>query len=137
MKKVYVGCAMFNAPSEYLLEIAEIKEAIKEGLACEVLEFLPLGTGTPEEVYTNDIHQMVEACDIMIAEVSFPSLGLGWELGTMVEKLRKPVIMCAKKGAKVSRLVQGAENEKNPNCRFLWYESHQDLLDQIKNILTN
>lgn len=136
MKKVYVGCAMFNAPSEYLLEITKLKELIKTELGYEVLEFLPLGTGTPVEIYNNDIHEMVENCDLMIAEVSLPSLGLGWELATMVEKLKKPVIMCAKNGAKVSGLVRGAVNPENPSCTFLWYDTLDDLMIKIKEIVS-
>lgn len=135
MKKVYVGCAMFNAPEEYLLEIAKFKELIKIELECEVLEFLPLGTGTPVEIYNNDIVEMIGKCDLMIAEVSFPSLGLGWELGTMVEKLKKPVIMCAKNGSKVSGLIRGAANPENPNCTFLWYDTLDDLMIKIKEIV--
>jgi len=99
------------------------------------LEFVPKGTGTPEYVYMHDIHEMVPSCDIMVAEVRYPSLGLGWEMATIVEKFKKPVLMCAKEGTNVSKLVQGAANSKNPNCTFIRYEKMTNLIPHIKKIL--
>jgi hypothetical protein len=135
MKKIYVGCSIAWAPEEYLSEIAEFKNLIKREIDCEILEFVPKGTGTAEYVYMHDIHDMVLNCDIMVAEVRYPSLGLGWEMATAVEKFKKPVLLCAKEGANVSKLVQGAANSKNPNCTFIRYEKITDLIPHIKRML--
>jgi hypothetical protein len=137
MKKIYVGCSIAWATKEYLSEIAELKNLIKSELKCELMEFIPIGTGTAEEVYLNDIHHAVFNCDVMVAEVSYPSLGLGWEMATAVEKFRKPVLFCAKEGANVSRLIQGAVGSKNPDCAFVRYEKITDLIPHIKKLLEN
>ncbi len=136
MKKIYVGCSIIHASKEYSEEIATLKNAIRNEPDCEVIEFVASGTGTPRDVYLNDIHNAVERCDFMVAEVSYPSLGLGFEIATMVEKLRKPVLLCAKEGMKVSRLIQGAAGPENPNCTFVWYRDKEDLLNKIKERLS-
>src|ERR1035437_8044687 len=128
MKKIYVGCSIAHAPDEYLAEIAELKNLIKKEFDCELMEFIPKGEGTVQEVYLNDIHNAVFNCDVMVAEVSYPSLGLGWEMATVVEKFKKPILMCAKEGTNVSKLIQGAANSKNSNCTFVRYEKMTDLI---------
>src|ERR1035437_6124026 len=132
MKKIYVGCAIIGAPEGYLAEIIKLKELIRNELGCEVMEFIPQGTGTVQDVYMNDIHFAVETCDAVVAEVSYPSLGLGWEMATAVEKLKKPVLLCAKGEVKVSRLVQGAAGPENPHCTFMRYEKMEDILPRVR-----
>lgn len=137
MTKIYVGCCINSATEEYLKDIANLKNLIKENFDCEIMEFIPKGTGTVEEVYENDIHNAVSSCDIMVAEISHPSLGLGWEMATIVEKLRKPLLMCAKENVKVSKLVEGAQNAKNPECRFVRYVEILDLIPHIQKMIPN
>jgi hypothetical protein len=98
------------------------------GLKTSFGGFLGLEVGTDQDVYEHDIHECVRNADLIIAECSFPSLGLGWELGTAVEKYRKPVLAVAKEGTKVTRLVTGAQSERNPDYQFELYRSVEDLL---------
>ncbi len=62
---------------------------------------------TPEEVYTKDTNWIKEA-DIIIAEVTTPSLGVGYELG-YAEMLKKRIICIyrVQEGKQVSRMVLG------------------------------
>ena len=62
---------------------------------------------TAEEVYTKDTNWIKEA-DIVIAEVTTPSLGVGYELG-YAEMLKKRIICIYRsiEGKQVSRMVLG------------------------------
>jgi nucleoside 2-deoxyribosyltransferase len=48
----------------------------------------------------------IRACDLMIAEVSTPSHGVGFEIAYALER-SKPVLCCYRTGAKVSKMITG------------------------------
>ena len=78
-----------------------------------------------------EIHNCVEKCDLFVGDFTYPSLGLGWEMGTIVEKRKIPSLAVAKKGTIVSRLVTGAECERNPFYSFHYYENIFDILPLV------
>ena len=97
----------------------------------EVLEFLG-AKGTVEEVVLTD-SGCVEVCDLFVAIATYPSTGLGYELG-IAEFNQKQVIAVAKKGERVSRLVQGLA-VRNPKLAFVWYESLSEIIPLVKKAL--
>ena len=60
---------------------------------------------TPQNVYERDVN-WIRACDVMIAEVSVPSHGVGYEIGFALN-LRKPVLCIYEKGRRVSKMITG------------------------------
>lgn len=110
--KVYVGCALTHAPESYRQMIAAFKDELRKVSRIEVLDFVTansiLETPDPVGIYHNDIHACVGSADAFIADVTLPSLGLGWKLGTAIEKHSILTMMCAQKDAKISNLVLGA-----------------------------
>ncbi len=50
----------------------------------------------------------IDRCNVMIAEVSSPSLGVGYEIA-YAEFYKKPTLMIAKRGSRVSAMLQGKE----------------------------
>ncbi len=59
----------------------------------------------PQEVYLRDT-DWIESCDAMIAEVSTPSHGVGYEIAYALN-LKKPVLACFREGATVSKMITG------------------------------
>ena len=59
----------------------------------------------PREVYNRDV-AWINACDALIAEVSVPSHGVGYEIGFALEH-KKPVLCLAKAGIAVSKMITG------------------------------
>jgi nucleoside 2-deoxyribosyltransferase len=59
----------------------------------------------PVTVYQRD-SAWVEACDAMIAEVSTPSHGVGYEIALALT-LGKPVLCLYRQGARISKMVTG------------------------------
>lgn len=125
-KKLYVGCALQGAPVDYTEKVKGVREGLKEHF--NVLEFLFPHPGTDQDVYALDILRHVDDCDFMLAIADFPSTGLGWEMGAMVEKHKKPLIICAEEKSLVSRLVLGAD--VRPYVRIERYSS----LDEVVNL---
>jgi len=59
----------------------------------------------PHEVYDRDV-AWIRACDALIAEVSVPSHGVGYEIGFALEQ-GKPVLNLAQAGIPVSKMITG------------------------------
>ena len=130
--KIYVGCSLTHAPESYKKDIEILKDRLRERSDIEVFEFIGLTDGTPVDVYKHDIHTCVAECDLFVAECSYASLGLGWEIGTAVEKLHIPVLAVAHRDKKVSRLALGADCKDNPHYTFAYYKDINELIDLVQ-----
>ena len=130
MKKLYVGCALTHAPEEFRQRISALKDRLRGDY--EVLDFFwnLNKPGTPKDIYEWDINKCVAECDAFLAVCDFPSLGLGYEMATVVEKLSKPTLAVAQADAKVGRIILGINQ---PHFRFARYTS----LDEIPSMLNN
>jgi 2'-deoxynucleoside 5'-phosphate N-hydrolase len=60
---------------------------------------------TPEQIYQRDIEWLSQS-HAMIAEVSRPSLGVGYEIGYALS-LKKPVLCLVNEGVFLSRMITG------------------------------
>ena len=132
MKKViYVGCSLTHASAEFKQSVAEFKDMLRaEGY--EVLEFLGLTAGTSADVYTWDIHQCVGKCHFFVAICDLPSTGLGYELGTAVEKRGISTLAVAHIDTQVTRLVQGITH---PLFQFRRYRHLSEVVGIVKEIM--
>jgi nucleoside 2-deoxyribosyltransferase len=124
-KIIYVGCSLTHAPEEFVNGIVKFKKDL--GRDHTVLEFLGLFKGTPQEVFENDTNN-VKNCDLFVAECSYPSTGLGYEIGTALS-LSKPILAVAHKNAKVTRLVQGITH---PKFSFKRYDDINEIVGFVK-----
>ena len=85
----------------------------------------------PREVFERDV-AWVKECAAMIAEVSTPSLGVGYEYGLAVQ-LGKPVLCVYRAGLRLSKMITG-----NPasNLTVVAYASEAELDEQVESFLT-
>jgi len=120
--KIYVGCSLTHAPSEFKADITTLKTLLN--VTYDTTEFLGLVKGTPEDVYAWDIHTCLAECDLFLAVCDYPAIGLGYELGTAIEAWHKPVLAVAHTNAHVSRLVLGINA---PNYSFERYNEITDI----------
>lgn len=84
----------------------------------------------PHEVYLRDI-TWVQACDAMIAEVSTPSHGVGYEIAIALE-LKKPTLCCYRNGKTVSKMILG-NNEAGMQVEV--YEDERQVIDIVDGFL--
>jgi len=69
-------------------------------------EVIPMeGVVTPEDVYARDV-DWIKKCDFLLAEVSTPSHGVGYEIGFALS-LGKRVLCLHRQGCKVSKMILG------------------------------
>ena len=83
---------------------------------------------TPQEIYERD-RKWLEECDIVFAEISLPSLGVGYEIA-YAEKLGKKVICMYDQNKNVSGMIRG-----NKNFEMITYTKVDELLEEIRKIL--
>jgi len=89
---------------------------------------------SPRAVFERDV-AWVAACEAMIAEVSTPSLGVGYEVGLAVQ-LGKPVLGVYRSGLRLSKMITG---NPAPNLTVATYSSEAELdalLDSFMKRLT-
>ncbi|MCC6198694.1 hypothetical protein IT401_00540 [Candidatus Nomurabacteria bacterium] len=137
--KVYVGCGLTHAPQEYRLMIASFKERLAKESWLQVLEFVTPNSVLPKpdahHIYLNDIHECVGTADAMIGDLTYPSTGLGWELGTAIEKRGIRTLLSFQKGALVSHLPIGAVQANEHVTLHSWESSLEELYDDFLNEL--
>lgn len=94
-KKVYFACAVrAGGDTSLYLEIIDAIKSAGGEVQSEVFVHDAINYGgSPlpvEEIYSRDI-QMIHSADVVIADVTNPSLGVGYELA-YAEKLHKPTL---------------------------------------------
>jgi hypothetical protein len=135
MVKVYFACSIMGGgdTSQYLAIIQALKasgaDVISEVFAHDAIN---LG-GSPlpaEEIYQRDI-DMINEADIVVAELSNPSLGVGYELG-YAQATNKPILGLYNTDApkKLSAMISG-----NPYITVANYSSGNVPTDAIRKFI--
>lgn len=79
--------------------------------------------GAPD-IYERDVRWLAE-CDLVIAEVSVPSLGVGVEIA-VAQHLGKPILCLCRADVTLSAMVEG-----NPAVRIVRYDDESELLSLL------
>ena len=84
----------------------------------------------PAEVFRRDI-EWINACQALIAEVSTPSHGVGYEIAYALSR-GKPVLCCHRQGVRVSKMITG-----NPDSclRVRTYRDQEDVVEIVQSFL--
>jgi len=85
-----------------------------------------------KQVYTRDI-KWIDGSKIMIAEVSGPSLGVGFEISYALFVKKMPVLaVCDEQAGQISSMILGCNN---PQLQVKKYLNVDDLSEMIKNFI--
>jgi nucleoside 2-deoxyribosyltransferase len=84
------------------------------------------------DIYTRDT-AWIRECDLLLAEVSTPSHGVGYEIGYALS-LNKPVLCLHRAGQKVSKMILG---NPHPCLRVCAYESPQEAVEILNDHLAS
>ena len=84
----------------------------------------------PMDVYRRDV-SWIRASDALIAEVSAPSHGVGYEIGFALG-LGKPVLALYEEGQKVSKMISG---NPDPNLSVKTYEDPEHAVQLVREFL--
>ena len=87
---------------------------------------------SPAEVYARDV-AWISAADRLVAEVSTPSHGVGYEIGFALA-LGKPVLACHRVDRKISKMISG---NPDPNLVIRQYKQSDELIQIVREYLGN
>ena len=131
--KIYFACSITGGRDDQL-----IYQEIVEALLADGHELPTALLATPEvmllegivdavEVYQRDV-TWIEECDMLVAEVSTPSHGVGYEIGYALAA-GKPVICLYREGVKVSKMILGNQDK---NLSLLAYNHIGEATQYIR-----
>ena len=112
-------------------ELEKFGKVLSEFVADKSLTSYGTLNMTDKEIYKRDISFVTEA-DIIIADITVPSLGVGYEIA-YAEKLNKKIhcLYYQIENKRVSAMIAG-----NPNCSVHYYKNKEEISEIIKNIFT-
>jgi nucleoside 2-deoxyribosyltransferase len=84
----------------------------------------------PEEVYSRDTN-WIKGCQVLVAEVSTPSHGVGYEIAYALH-LGKAVLCCYREGVRVSKMILG---NPDPNLHLRTYRDPAELIQTLHEFL--
>lgn len=84
----------------------------------------------PEDVFRRDI-DWIDGCDVVIAEVSTPSHGVGYEIAYALG-IGKRVLCAYREGAAVSKMITG---NRTPGLMVKSYRSEDEVIELIDSFL--
>jgi nucleoside 2-deoxyribosyltransferase len=135
---IYLACTVRGdrgavAPLRSLVEALE-----RDGHTILTKHLLDDGVETAEaalteaEVYARDI-DWLESCDLLIADASGSSYGVGFEVGYVLgrsDRTQQRVLLLyrADRRDAISRLISG---NRHPRCTVLTYDDPADLIDRV------
>jgi nucleoside 2-deoxyribosyltransferase len=124
--KAYITCPVSH--SQKRLGLLPIIKEVVESRGIETFVFQ--AGGSPKEIFERDLTQL-KSSDILIAEVSERSHGVGVEIGlSYILGLKR--ILLIENGNEVTKLVQGI-----PDTVILKYTNEDDLKGKLDNYLQN
>ena len=122
--KAYITCPVSHT-KERLDLLPEIKSVVKEkGIDFFVFKI----GGNPAEIFNRDYKQL-KSCDLIIAEVSETSHGVGMEIG-MSYCLNLKRILLLEEGKHVTKFAQGM-----PGTTIIEYKNIKDLKTKLSSVL--
>lgn len=129
-RKLYFTCALSGLSKEHREGMMALRDSLSDRF--EILEFCDPKQVTEQEMYRYDIHHCVAEADLMLAMVGKRAIGLGYEMGTMIEKHGRPVLALAHSRALVSPFVRGIDHPKFEFKRYQRLVSVKPLLIEFE-----
>lgn len=113
---IYFSCSITGGRKDQPVYAAIVQALLEDGhhvptailASPQILEMETIVD--PREVYRRDVN-WVQACDALIAEVSTPSHGVGYEIALAL-MLEKPVLACYRAGSAVSKMILGNDHPR-------------------------
>lgn len=79
---------------------------------------------SPEEVYKRDL-TAINDCDVLVADVTYPSIGVGFEIMYALNKSKQ--VICISKTRRISNILKGATA-----IEIIYYSKFDDLSKKMK-----
>jgi nucleoside 2-deoxyribosyltransferase len=113
-ERIYQDLTLVLLASGHIIPTAHLAESNVMAVETEI---------SPREVFDRDM-DWIRGCDVLIAEVSIPSHGVGYEIGFALGE-GKPVLCLYQEDRKVSKMITG---NSHPNLEIKSYRSIEDAI---------
>lgn len=136
--QAYFSCSITGGRNEQQIYQQIVQHLLAHGLIVPTAHLAEAGVMDeegmidPRVVYQRDTLWVTES-DLLIAEVSTPSHGVGYEIA-LAEINKKPILCCYQYGKKISKMLLGNEN---PAFQVYAYQGIDDLLPVIDQFLND
>ena len=133
---IYFACSITGGREFEAVYQVIVAALVREGHQVPTAHLAESGAGEneaalgPGAVYARDV-EWIRACDVLIAEVSVPSHGVGYEIGFALG-LGKPVLAIHQQGRKVSKMITG---NPEPRLQVRAYREAAEALVVIREFL--
>lgn len=135
---IYFSCSITGGRSDQDVYAAIVNALLAEGHEVPTAhlsspDILALeAAASPHEVYQRDINWVTQ-CDALVAEVSTPSHGVGYEIALALSQ-GKPVLCLYRSGRRVSKMITGNDH---PGLRQVEYHQDSEAVTHVCDFLRN
>jgi len=135
---IYFACSITGGREFESVYQAIVDALVKDGHQVPTAHLAESGVGAveavidPYKVYTRDV-DWIRASDVLIAEVSVPSHGVGYEIGFALGN-GKPVLALFQEGRKVSKMISG---NPDANLQVKSYHNPAEAIHLIGDFLAH
>jgi len=135
---IYFACSITGGREFESVYQAIVHELVGKGHEVPTAHLAESGIGaveaviSPNAVYERDVN-WIRACDLLIAEVSVPSHGVGYEIGFALG-IGKPVLALYQSGRKLSKMISGNPDK---NLKVETYDTPENAIRVIVDFLAN
>jgi nucleoside 2-deoxyribosyltransferase len=133
---IYFACAITAGREFELVYQAIVHALVEDGHSVLTAHLAESGVTAleagiePHAVYARDVAWLRDS-DVLIAEVSMPSHGVGYEIGFSLG-LGKPVLALYQQGRKISKMING---NPDPNLSVKSYQTAEEAVGQARKFL--
>lgn len=135
--KIYFACSITGGREFESVYQEMVAALVQDGHQIPTAHLVESGVGAleagidPLTVYARDV-DWIRASDVLIAEVSVPSHGVGYEIAFALG-LGKPVLCVYQTGRKVSKMITG---NPDTNLQVQAYQDSTEAIRVIRDFLT-
>jgi nucleoside 2-deoxyribosyltransferase len=135
--KIYFSCSLTGGRGDEAIYAAIVDDLLARGHDVLSAHLARTGVMTleqrvdPREIYQRDVY-WVKDCDALVAEVSTPSHGVGYEIALALT-LHKPVLCLYRQGARVSKMITGNDE---PSLTVTAYPDQAGALDVVRRFVS-
>ncbi len=135
---IYFACSITGGRDFESVYQTIVEALVQDGHQVPTAHLAESGIGAveavldPQAVYSRDV-DWIRASEVLIAEVSVPSHGVGYEIGFALG-IGKPVLALYQQGRKVSKMISG-----NTDVHLLVkaYQNSEEAVGMIRSFLAN
>ena len=135
---LYFSCSLTGGRADQPIYLAMVEHLQALGHRVLTAHLAAVGVMTADDevsplaIFERDT-TWLRACDAVIAEVSTPSHGVGFEVAYALDR-GKAVLCLAREGVRVSKMLTGI---RQPGCSFATYATPEGALARLEGFLAD